>query len=1075
MNSFKGGRDVLPFIIEDGKTTPIQCLYTTDQSNLFTFILPTDVLQPIAFNITHKLDKTAYDVYATLLGFLSTLHVCNYMTDMGDQGMDQSSDTPNGDTGGRGQGKGKAPKEPNTQPMFLSNGKQRSEVFMEYILRDNVVVEDEGATPNLSECTAIRFYFLLHEKPSCMVNTFKSLTEYFQKLSKASKSKSKSDKPLAFELCKSVTSMDRLAELACEYLGQPSYKYSADKFEEPPGVPAASEGEDPPPSYTLGAPIHLGRLFRVNNMIPPGSMPSQATYNDPTDDDDETNKLVFAYPHLVFKIEHFMLPTPRLFGVTLPGTTEWSPQTGQDLAFTRSSLSNVEYMRSILSKVPPVSNGYRQITRSRELNETRIIGTEREQGRLTRRLRMNNLQHACRCEAALGTGVTLGEDLEAYATYASTFTEFQKPLVKIFDNSLSYYGNYIATEWMVYEDFYHLACNHRVLKILELAALDSLRDAKELRPNILIPGNGETGKSFLLDKVRNRWVDGTCPEVTALTENSFITNEPTLFNIMLFHEVPELIMGTNNQGRDGPSTGSGVIKDVLTRNEVSKKTCYVEDGQRLQVNTSCEYEAVMLMATNEATGQMPVPIVSRMLILNIVDYKKDYGTRAEKAAPLDTAQKARLDRHVESYHTRFRQQLIAHLYVEMLIKFKVLADVDVSASVNIIDVSSEYCRRVGMVDWGNRVNDSIRTMIRSHTIQYAVIRYLSFFGQPEGPQTMANEFATFAPKYDTHGNITHKGIQPFLVSTEELCVFVISCIFESFDGTVDYMVLEGVINALIMSNPRNRVSGASYELKLGVSNGTMYEFDMGGSFRHVLIESVVRYLGKHTRHKISKEQVVTSFDNLRKHNFCEVNGGEVKLNWVKAKPYFTVIDEKYRFNMNTRDHIEKICKEVTHRDFANGARLLISTPVDVNHQDIMSELNVTREGPYKRIISETRCEIPENLEDTFSSTTFGGVMAGPSGDVGAELLALQQIIPEATQGDVGRILYDIPGGAPDQSVRYPEAYLGNAYRQIPTTRYPSCKNARKRALAAIDSYNTLISKTGETTSAECPNKKIRNE
>lgn len=1049
MSSVKPGRDILPFIVEEGKTTPIQSLdFSPTNTNTLVFNLPIDVLQPIAYNLSGKLDKTAYDVYATLLGFLSTLHVCNYMEGYGE---DTSEQTTEGGGGGGGGPKPKTPKDPDTRLQFREDGKPKTEVYMEYVLRDNVVVEDEGATPNLSECTAIRFFFVDYDSGGVLYDRCAKLAAYFQKLTKNSKPKSDKDKPLPFEFCKSVTSMDRLAELICEYMCEPSYKYSAEQIKD------------------TESPADFGNVFAVDYQLPPNSMQSQTGY--PVND--KNNRVLnFAYPHLVFKIEHFMLPTPRLFGVTLPGTTEWSPQTGQDLAFTRSSLSNLEYMRSILSRSPPVSNGYRQITISRELNETRLIGTiHNDPQRLKRQMRMNNLQHACRCEAALSTGVTLGEDLEAYAKFAGTFTEFQKPLIKIFDPTLSFFANYMCTEWMVYENFYHLACNHRVLKVLELAALDSLRDAKDLRPNILIPGNGETGKSFLLDKVRARWVDGTCPEVTALTENSFITNEPTLFNIMLFHEVPELIMGTGNTGREGPTTGSGVIKDVLTRNEVSKKTCYVEDGQRLQINTTCEYEAVMLMATNEATGQMPAPIVSRMLILNIIDYKKDYGTRAEKAAPVDPTEQARLDSHVETYHSRFRQQLIAQLYVELLIKFKVLDDVDVSTSVNVIDVASEYCRKVGLVDWGNRVNDSVRAMIRTQTIQYAIIRYLSMLGKPDGPTSMANTFATFAPKYDTQGNITHRGIQPFLVATEELCVFVVSCIFESYDGTVDYMVMEAILNALIMSNPRNRVSG-SYEIKLGVSNGTMYEFDMGQTNYHVMVESVVRYLAKHSRYKISKEQVKTSFDNLRQHGLCEINMGEVKINWVRLRDLYKVVDEKYRFNMDTKSHIEEICSKISHSQFANNTRLLISSPIDVNHQDIMSEIEVNRVGPYKRIVSETRCAMANTLEDAFGPCTFGNILSGPSGDVGAELLALRRILPEATQADVGRLLYDnmvddIP------SVRYPEEYLEHAYTQIPLVRYPSSKPARKRGSDTIERYNALVEKTLEANPAENHNKRIR--
>jgi hypothetical protein len=1071
MAFFKPGQDILPFIIEPGKTTPVSRFERPEGTKVMVFNLPTDVLQPTAYNLSAKLDKTSYDMYATLLGFFCTLHAFNYMAE-----VEEEEDTSLGatvdaatesDQQQTSQGNSKKSSEPHTGLLTYNdsagNVLPKTEVFMEYVLRENVVVE-QGATPNLSECTAIRFFFVVHKpldfvKDSSDVFTTgtRKLIDYFAKKAKGVKTRSGKYNPSPFEFCSSVTTLERYAELCCEYMKVNSFKYSWKNM------------------LTSTSPAQRLNCFCPARHVPDSSMESQLYEMGEGGEGPQE----FAFPHLVFRIEHYLLPTVRLFGVTLPGTTEWAPQSGQDLEFTRTSLSNMEYMRSILSRSTPPVNGYRQITVSRELNEARIMGSPENQAdpdRLARLLRMNNLQHACRCEAALSTGVTLGEDLEAYAKFAGTFTEFQKPLVKIFDHSLSFYGNYMATEWMVYENYYHLACNHRIAKVLELAALDSLRDAKELRPNILIPGNGETGKSFLLDKVRDKWVPGTCPEVTALTENSFITNEPTLFNIMLFHEVPELIMGIS-QGPGGPATGSGVIKDVLTRNEVSKKTCHVEDGQRLQINTSCEYEAVMLMATNEATSKMPEPIVSRMLILNIVDYKKDYGTRTEKAAPMDVRQRIALNKRVDAYHSRFRQGLIAQLYVEALIKFQVLADVDVSPCINLVDVTADYCRRYGMVDWGNRVNDSVRAMIRTNTIQYAIIRYLSMYGKPDGPVSMDNSFSTFAPRYNSAGEMVHRGIQPFLIATEEVALFVISCIFESFDGTVDYMVLEGILNALIMAHAKHRVSGETYEIKLGVSNGDMYEFDMGITFFHVLVESVHRYLAKHTRYKISNQQVQTSFDNLRKHNFVDVSTTTVKLNWVKAKEFFTVIDNKYRFNMDTRGHIEKILRQVTHRDFANGSRLLIASPVDINHQDILNEVTVPREGPYKRLVKETRVRIGEgSLEDDFGSL-FGDIMAGPSGDVGGELLALRGIIPGATQADVGRLLYDNPNDTSNvPCARYPEAFLGHVYNQVKLTQYPQSKAARKRGLDLIDQYNNHVDKSTteiDANPADHPSKRIR--
>ena len=1049
--------DKLPFLVNES-VTPVQTLRfdaNGHKSAVFCVNVPINVLSPTVYNLSHGNLKTSYSMYASILGFFSLLHFFNYMCPVSEEGAGQNDDEEADDDEAAEEDEEKAPVI-NTLQILRKNedGEEclASEVLMEFLLQEDIVVED-NYEPNLADVTGIRFYFVNYDTTMFDGSNFfergcEKLLSYLDKLSGKARSFSKKNM-CPFEYFKNITTTARLAELICEYMEVKSIKYRWKDLK-------ANVDAD---GNIVVEPKTVKMMFQPNIKVPPNTKVNQHYEVGPDGVD-------FAYPQLVFRIDHNLVQPGSLFALTLPGSTPWEDLREKPalMEYVRTSLSNSRFVSEMLQKYREPENGYRQITaacdKKAELIKQKVVD---DPERLQHLLRVNSYQHMNKFHVAFQCTGCLGPALDQYSKFSENFKTFDIPSLRVFDHNLSYFANYIADEWRTYEDEWACAGNLRVNKILELAALNTLQDKQGVRPNILMPGAAGIGKSFMMGVLREKWIPGDriVAKITDMTANSFMTDQTTLFQTTLCDEAPPILINTEENGTNNNQTGNPVIKEILSEQEASKNTCFIdENGTRKQITTKCEYQTVFIMATNEPVSKIHESFWERLLFINVFRFKKDYLSQKDMGKEREREDQEIIARNKLIFIGSFRQRQIAHLYIEICIRLGVLQDVDLSPALNILQAAAKLCGKVGFMNWSMRMNTHVLNLIRSQVIQYAIIRYLSLSEEQMGPVDRANSYKTFAPRYDENGNIEHLGIQPFLIATEEVALFVVSCLIESYDGTQHYLVLEAIINSLVLMNVRNR-SQENEKLKITANNITdaknpyAYARETGFLER---VSAINMYISKHTRITLSDQQIIDSQNVLSKADvvtFQGMTGVHLNLDFVNKNFRFCAQTKQYKYKYSPEKNMRKIAKMVQHQRFGYGFRLLIAQPFDINHQDILSVCDVEREGSYKPFVKEVRSKVAER-NSNITRMPRRKEATQPSGNSSPELIALQRQIPIATHKNVYDLLYSFPFEVDEDdeedNLTYPEAHVLDAHATTIMPDSPDC-------VAHVNSIRAKIAKS----------------
>ena len=112
--------------------------------------------------------------------------------------------------------------------------------------------------------------------------------------------------------------------------------------------------------------------------------------------------------------------------------------------------------------------------------------------------------------------------------------------------------------------------NFRLFMILFIASLTSFEYGYgKLKPNIVVAGDGGSGKSVIGEAVMSLLPEGTCEVVSYQTKRAINTDSDNSNKVLFNHEVDSSLFGILPNG--GPISVDSTLKTSLTENVVVTK------------------------------------------------------------------------------------------------------------------------------------------------------------------------------------------------------------------------------------------------------------------------------------------------------------------------------------------------------------------------------------------------------------------------------------------------------------------------------------------------------------------------
>ena len=254
--------------------------------------------------------------------------------------------------------------------------------------------------------------------------------------------------------------------------------------------------------------------------------------------------------------------------------------------------------------------------------------------------------------------------------------------------------------------------------------MNAYRYKMSLHTNVLMLGQGATGKSHVLDTIAEILIPGTTSKVTHQTDKASAIDSDNNDHISLLYEAPPGFLGQTDKGSD-QNTGSHMLKDQMTSCEVSTETIYCDSdtGRRHKVKCSSECVGVFLIATNERADSIPEALATRMSNITVDTVDRPGFNVIDKAdcvVPNERNEKQKVQ-HIDRWRIR---QVMTNM-VEKAIYTGCLKDVDVSIPTLIYSKMITKMEKAGMVGKGSTVRGKsfLINFIRTLTIIHAVDKF----------------------------------------------------------------------------------------------------------------------------------------------------------------------------------------------------------------------------------------------------------------------------------------------------------------------------------------------------------------
>jgi len=940
----------LPFPVVPS-TSPVTRAQVSDDAIVYYVTVPMSVLMPAAVRLSDGNGTMRYMSILRILEMFVFLFSTSMRRDSGDE--DSGQFMPDG-----------------TTPRFM--------MYFEYLAPPNASIPDpETYQSPLLSCVGVRFAFVVNDD-TC---------EFSKALQRAIDSNAAGKgggngggnpgkgrrkggggpppRPALYEAWRDVTSVQRWMEDCMAYV---------DWFPETDYDFARDVGEEGP---TAQHRFHASNVFSFDASCEvAGAHALQRGYAE--------DRPVFGLPCMAFWVPRALHTTMAILAVTLPGTFRWyaQPRAARDetMRVLRSHDRLVLYFDGAYVK----RNDLRDL---RDLVRARTAAANGDAAREeVRREAVRALQDIWRDTAYVSEPIKL---LSRWAEARETWTT-DAPMVM--DTTLSYFGNMMATELYRLEVDCQFVSTHATFLRLLINSMNAYWYALKLHCNVLMLGGGATGKSHMLDELRDLLVPGTVTKVSHQTDKAATVDSDNNDHISEYHETPPGFLGQGGAGAHRDQTGNHIIKDMMTSCEVTTHSIFAdsESGRRYSTRCSSECSGVLLMATNEREDIIPEAMGTRTIKMTVNATAREGKSVQSVSAARDLEETGGAgNRAAFADLWRSRQAMVN--MVEKMIFIGCVPDVSMTVADVVMDRMLGRMRDRGIVTAeGESVRGIkfLRSFMRTLTIVHAVDKYANDPASPGHGRAF-----TFA-------NL--EGIGPYLVCSEEMALFSMTLCHDQLVQVNQFRVAELVATLLLPSLERDEEGAPASQDGLYAGFPTTRRSGNGGQPQqqqltraqlYRMIETEQRRGGYVT--KLSSENIKVAFNQLVKNHFNGAplvvdntdSGGLLGINADYLDRHFVLEGRRFRCAFDAHSILADVFRDgYAHKHLTPGERtFVLGTVFDTNMPFLFDTLKVAPVDD--RVIAVHLMEfnvlagggdiayfpVTENLEDMVSARRPGGV------------------------------------------------------------------------------------------------------
>lgn len=820
---------------------------------------------------------------------------------------------------------------PNMKTLPNNHGK-RVHVFMEYLLPEDVDIDDY----TLIDAIGIRFHIHLYDETICLLSGIQRMIERNGGASsfpadddnegannEPPKKKKKTNPPMmkkkkveyfqVYECIMSLWAWYGVCNTASD-TNIDEHMWTDDCIENKHWTP----NED--------HPFHPKKYFSWENSILPGMMSCQKIPG---------NK--FGVPKAVFYLgEHIRNPL-AIIGMTLPFTPLWFEQDERSQRDTLSSLSNQAFMEKRLL----FDSGF---IKRNDLKEIKMVQDERLKKlikktppeELTSALFKFRTRSVKYISGAWRQGAFVSKPIQIMATKAHETKTWTTGPIHIIDKEMSSFGNFMGQILFDFENVLRISTTHTILLRVFINSLDAYRNELNLHNNTVLLGEGATGKSHILDCVKDILIGGTVKSVTHVTDKAAAVDTDNNDHITCYHEMPPQLLGSEKSGQE---TGSHIIKDMMTSCSVETNTIHVDDtGRRRSVRVVSDCIGVFVMATNERFDKIPQALATRMIPIIVNDnHREKFGINDMtcKIRGVTGGDYSSGNRGPE-FDLLMKNVQNVLVMVEKMIYTNILEDVGMAVFDTMqINMTQYMIDHHIMYNIGNiREIKYLRHFARTVTILHAVFKFI-------------NDPSSTGFKQQNFGSLESfkklMNIQPYLFCTEEIALFTLTINADQLIKVYHFKVVE-----LLLHSARHH----------WLKNGDEYREDDGyirTQARYKEFNNVYNMLEKNQgdfKERISRQNIIVAFKELQNKLFnyqpiikFDVGTASIMLNKAYIDKHFTMDSDLGRYVCNF--DLNNIMIDVFNKSYSNRftrpqKRMLVGTTY---HKDTPFLFNTTDKKP----------------------------------------------------------------------------------------------------------------------------------
>ena len=377
----------------------------------------------------------------------------------------------------------------------------------------------------------------------------------------------------------------------------------------------------------------------------------------------------------------------------------------------------------------------------------------------------------------------------------------------IYEMALSLFGNIQARNLVEFEKVFKVKTNFRLAMEALLVTLGAHRYHYGLRANLLMTGDGATGKSWIINLIEKLAAPGTTMNITHQTTHAFNTNED-LSDIALFkEELNPQEFGIQPDMKEGMA--SPFLKNRLTGNK-NVVHYFVYDkasSERLSKMSQSRSMGTHLFATNDH-----MPPDSTAIMQRFHHHVMKSGTRPDRYEGDSIYGKDQMDDTPATLKVILKYHLLHYyiLLIEKAIESGALPDVDLEVVGELTKLVFDKLAKKGIKRPPQRqLGDIFHDLVRTQTLLYAIEAGL--FSELGLDLRQKNGKACyFSP-------LMLKTLIKFFVPTEEIVVFCLTLLSDMWIPSIK----ENIIKAFADLVPHTKNERGEWCPKFKVSETDM--------------------------------------------------------------------------------------------------------------------------------------------------------------------------------------------------------------------------------------------------------------